>query len=270
MGVMDMKTYNERIKENILKPTRYVSSGIWGIDQNNGGWCVGEMNIISAGSGVGKSLSAITSALLMCDMGKKVAYYSLENFEQMDRDRIDSICTCYGLDRDRVFNNLYYFNGDMYEEGFSATALNEWLSEDSVKLDAIFIDSFDYIRESSGQDSIQISFNNRKICQALLKFIRGLDVALIVTVQLNPEASHTSPDKVHCHSLVGGQQLTDKAAFIWAYLIDIKVNERLFVCLKSRTDKYVRGDAFNVGQANSSFAARINPSGQNIKSVYAR
>ena len=68
-----------------------LSSGFWEIDKMIGGFGPGEMTIIGAATGVGKSRLAANMALQQAVSGHKVAYASLENAKVWDGLRFENI-----------------------------------------------------------------------------------------------------------------------------------------------------------------------------------
>ena len=68
-----------------------LSSGFWEIDRMTGGFAPGEMTVIGAATGVGKSRLAANMALLQAGAGHIVAYASLENDKIWEGLRFESI-----------------------------------------------------------------------------------------------------------------------------------------------------------------------------------
>jgi len=68
-----------------------LNSGFWEIDRMIGGFAPGEMTVIGAATGVGKSRLAANIALFQAAAGHKVAYASLENAKVWDGLRFENI-----------------------------------------------------------------------------------------------------------------------------------------------------------------------------------
>lgn len=68
-----------------------LSSGFWEIDKMIGGFAPGEMTIIGAATGVGKSRLTANIALIQAAAGHKVAYASLENAKDQEGLRFEHI-----------------------------------------------------------------------------------------------------------------------------------------------------------------------------------
>lgn len=158
--MFDLIKHQENIKAN---PDMVVKTGIRDLDEKNGGFMPGNVVVIGARPGVGKSAFMGQLAMSMARNKKKVGIISLEMSNNEIAGRLASLDS--GVDFQKIYRNL--FEDERQQQRFF-----EKISSDTINLPI-------YVSDSTMVNTIDIRAKADK-----LKAKHGLDILFIDYLQL--------------------------------------------------------------------------------------
>lgn len=209
------QSVNERYKEG-AKFREVIPTGWDVIDKiMKGGLGKGELGIIVAPTGVGKSWGLINMAVNAAKLGFNVVYVSLELYTNVINHRFDSVLTGLAIDdlranKDFVQDKLSQMSGNIFVEyaptksltidGLKAR-LEKYISSD-IEIDELYIDYGDILKVTGGYKEKRLNL------EELFEEMRGLAGELTIPVwtasQSNREGSQ--------HEVVEGYHLAESFA----------------------------------------------------------
>lgn len=206
-----VKAYNEHQDE--LEAQQGVPSMFDKINKVTGGWQPGQLNVVGARTGIGKSFFLVDEAVAACASGASVLIFSLEMLSDEFIDRISSAYAysigdrslpLYKLKRGRLDGDDLAYMNKMYEGGKDFLGISQFKltidSTPSVNLDHIRAVARQAKASENGLDLIIIDYlqliqppkgeMNRErqvaeISRGLKLLAMQLHVPIIVAVQLN-------------------------------------------------------------------------------------
>jgi replicative DNA helicase len=158
--MVDLIKHQEEIKAN---PDAVIKTGIRELDEKNGGFMPGNVVVIGARPGVGKSAFMGQMAMNMARNKKKVGIISLEMSNNEIAGRLASLDS--GVDFQRIYRNL--FQDEREQQKFY-----DRISSDTINLPI-------YVSDSTRVNTIDIRSKADK-----LKAKHGLDILFIDYLQL--------------------------------------------------------------------------------------
>lgn len=197
-----------------------LHSGYWEIDKMIGGFAPGEMTIIGAATGVGKSRLTANMAMQQAARGHKVAYASLENDKTQDGLRFENIIGKENIEWIRKHDTLRTIKNQRIEPEclrYLVKKAKNWGAE------IIYIDHLHFF----GRDMKDQASGIGIITQELHYLAEEFEVPLVVVSHLRKmELGQSEPttDDLRGSSYIG--QDADNILLLW------KGNERGHVFVK--------------------------------------
>ena len=230
--------------------TRYHKTGFGNLDSCVGGYCAGDLDIVAARSGGGKTDIAVSMAVKAAKAGVPVLYESLELYRVDITGR--AVSDASGVRGARIRDkNLEQEHYDMIEAATDALYQIKGLTVDAPSrltvqgLEAmiakhrpqvVFIDNLDLISpEKSRQEKWR---QNEETCHALKALAKRSKTCIVGLVQLNRTTDTYGDDKAPMMSdLYGGSAIEHDASWIVALKPGADAHQVNAHILKSRAGR---------------------------------
>lgn len=136
--------------DNPLKATGGIPSSFGKINEATGGWLPGQLNVVGARTGVGKSFFLVDEAVKACESDVSVLMFSLEMLQDELMDRI--ICAYSMSSRGRGVTLSKLKKGDLSPKDLEGIeALQDEISKFNLTIDTTPSISLDHIRAKAKQ-----------------------------------------------------------------------------------------------------------------------
>lgn len=235
----------ERLKT--LPEPSFTRSYIRFIDMTTSGYVNGQINVIGAKSGVGKSLSMLSSALHMVNDGMKVLYFSLENIASIEYQRIKALMKQYEL---KNMDNFYLVSVESVihtdnEQSEGTQSILKLIDDSADQVDCIFIDSIDYLTPRNGEaykDSVQ----SREAIFTLIGIASRHNKPIVVSTQIKRDCAKLDITELNEYSLEF-KNVTQQGALIAIFDKKYKKVDGLFGCVVKNRVGQDSGTVYTVG-----------------------